>query len=149
MNEGSASAAEIVAGSLQENGRAKVVGERTFGKGSVQQVIPLGDREGKLKMTIAYYYLPSGRLVHRKKDATEWGVEPNIKVDMTPEQQRRMVLAQSDGEIIGLLGPSPVGVDELIRKSDASAAEVQLVLLELDLAGRLERHAGGRVSIAG
>ena len=55
--------------------------------------------------------------------------------------------SQREG-IIGLLGPSAVGVDELIRQSDASAAEVQLVLLELDLAGRLERHAGGRVSLA-
>lgn len=51
-------------------------------------------------------------------------------------------------EIIGLLGPSAVAVDELIRQSDASPAEVQLVLLELDLAGRLERHAGGKVSLA-
>ena len=49
--------------------------------------------------------------------------------------------------IIGLLGPSAVAVDELIRQSDASPAEVQLVLLELDLAGRLERHAGGKVSL--
>lgn len=51
--------------------------------------------------------------------------------------------------IIGLLGPSAVGVDELVRQSGASPAEVQLVLLELDLAGRLERHAGGKVSLAG
>ena len=51
--------------------------------------------------------------------------------------------------LIDLLGPSAVGVDELVRQSGASPAEVQLVLLELDLAGRLERHAGGRVSLAG
>jgi len=51
--------------------------------------------------------------------------------------------------IIGLLGPAAVGVDELVRQSGASPAEVQLVLLELDLAGRLERHAGGKVSLAG
>ena len=51
--------------------------------------------------------------------------------------------------IVGLLGPSAVGVDELVRQSGASPAQVQLVLLELDLAGRLERHAGGRVSLAG
>ena len=50
--------------------------------------------------------------------------------------------------IIGLLGPSAVGVDEVVRQSGASPAEVQLVLLELDLAGRLERHAGGKVSLA-
>ena len=50
--------------------------------------------------------------------------------------------------LIDLLGPSAVGVDELVRQSGASPAEVQLVLLELDLAGRLERHAGGKVSLA-
>ena len=50
--------------------------------------------------------------------------------------------------IVGLLGPSAVGVDELVRQSGASPAQVQLVLLELDLAGRLERHAGGKVSLA-
>ena len=55
--------------------------------------------------------------------------------------------SQREG-IIGLLGPSAVAVDELIRQSNASPAEGQLVLLELDLAGRLERHAGGRVSLA-
>jgi DNA processing protein len=51
--------------------------------------------------------------------------------------------------IIDLLGPSAVGVDEVVRQSGASPAEVQLVLLELDLAGRLERHAGGKISLAG
>ena len=50
--------------------------------------------------------------------------------------------------IVSLLGPAAVGVDEIVRQSGASPAEVQLVLLELDLAGRLERHAGGRVSLA-
>ncbi len=49
--------------------------------------------------------------------------------------------------IEGLLGPSPVPVDELIRQSGAAAGAVQLVLLEIDLAGRLERHAGGKVSL--
>lgn len=81
-NEYSASAAEIVAGSLKDNHRALVVGARTFGKGSVQEVIPLEGERGELKMTIAYYYLPSGRLVHKKKDATDWGVEPQIIVPM-------------------------------------------------------------------
>lgn len=55
--------------------------------------------------------------------------------------------AQRD-DILGLLGPVAVGVDELVRQSGASPADVQLVLLELDLAGKLERHAGGRVSMA-
>lgn len=86
VNEHSASASEIVAGSLKDNKRALIVGARTYGKGSVQEVIPL-DAKGELKLTVAYYYLPSGRLVHRKKDATDWGVEPHVKVEVDPEKQ--------------------------------------------------------------
>ncbi len=81
------SAAEIVAGSLMDNRRALVVGARTYGKGSVQEVTHL-DRGGELKMTVAYYYLPSGRLVHHKKDATDWGVVPQIQVAMDEESQK-------------------------------------------------------------
>jgi carboxyl-terminal processing protease len=80
INEHSASASEIVSGSLKDNHRAEIVGARSYGKGSVQEVIPLDDNSGELKLTVAYYYLPSGRLVHRKKDATDWGVEPQIIV---------------------------------------------------------------------
>ena len=87
VNEHSASAAEIVAGSLMDNRRALVVGARTYGKGSVQEVTRL-DRGGELKMTVAYYYLPSGRLVHHKKDATDWGVNPQIQVAMDEEAQK-------------------------------------------------------------
>jgi carboxyl-terminal processing protease len=90
VNAHSASASEIVAGSLQDNGRAMVVGMRTYGKGSVQELIPLEGRNGELKLTVAYYYLPSGRLVHRRKDAKDWGVEPNFVVNMTDEQEKAM-----------------------------------------------------------
>jgi carboxyl-terminal processing protease len=89
VNEHSASAAEIVSGSLEDNKRALVVGERSYGKGSVQELIPLEQKSGELKLTVAYYYLPSGRLVHRKKDATDWGVKPQIPVPVTPEQEKR------------------------------------------------------------
>jgi carboxyl-terminal processing protease len=99
VNEHSASAAEIVAGSLMDNKRALVIGERTYGKGSVQELIPLDNKGGELKLTVAYYYLPSGRLVHRKKDATDWGVQPQIAVKMTPEQERAALQARYDQEI--------------------------------------------------
>ena len=101
VNEHSASASEVVAGSLQDNGRALVLGERTYGKGSVQEVMQLDNREGELKLTVAYYYLPSGRLVHKKPGATDWGVEPQIKIETSTEQERRLVVAQADAEIIG------------------------------------------------
>jgi carboxyl-terminal processing protease len=92
VNDHSASAAEIVSGSLMDNKRALVIGQRTYGKGSVQEVIPLDSNAGELKLTVAYYYLPSGRLVHRKKDATDWGVEPQIIIplDMAAEQRLMM-----------------------------------------------------------
>jgi carboxyl-terminal processing protease len=80
VNDRSASAAEIVSGALQDNRRAVVLGQRTFGKGSVQRVIQLGQDDGTLKMTVAHWYLPNGRLVSRKKDSKEWGVEPQIIV---------------------------------------------------------------------
>jgi carboxyl-terminal processing protease len=101
VNGASASASEVVAGSLQDNRRAIIVGTRSFGKGSVQEVIPLEDGQGEVKLTVAYYYLPSGRLVHKKPGATEWGVDPQIRVDMTPEQEKALFLAQRDAEVIG------------------------------------------------
>ncbi len=73
VNGGSASASEIVAGALQDKKRAIIVGEKTFGKGSVQSIIPVSDEEA-IRLTIARYYLPSGRTIQAK------GVTPDIKV---------------------------------------------------------------------
>jgi carboxyl-terminal processing protease len=87
VNEHSASASEIVAGSLMDNKRALVIGTRTYGKGSVQELIPL-EGGGELKLTVAYYYLPSGRLVHRKKDAKDWGVDPQVVVPMDEDSEK-------------------------------------------------------------
>lgn len=98
VNEHSASASEIVAGSLKDHGRAVVMGTRTYGKGSVQEVIPLDGRNGELKLTVAYYYLPSGRLVHRKKDAEEWGVEPHIAIPVDPEVQQQILRERAEAE---------------------------------------------------
>jgi carboxyl-terminal processing protease len=73
VNEGSASASEIVSGALQDLKRAVIVGEKTFGKGSVQVVMPITETEG-IKLTVARYYLPSGRTIQAV------GVEPDIEV---------------------------------------------------------------------
>ncbi len=96
VNEASASASEIIAGALKDNGRAVVIGTRTFGKGSVQQVHMLDSDQGALKITNAYYYIPSGRHIHRKADAEVWGVDPDdgFYVAMTPEQQLSMLRAR-------------------------------------------------------
>jgi C-terminal processing protease CtpA/Prc len=65
----------------------------------VQELIPLDNKGGELKLTVAYYYLPSGRLVHKKKDATDWGVQPQISVPMSPEQERAAMQQRYEQEI--------------------------------------------------
>ena len=79
INQGSASAAEIVAGALQDQKRAVLLGETTYGKGSVQSIIPLRNK-GAIRLTISKYYLPSG------KSISEVGVSPDIKVEEQGEE---------------------------------------------------------------
>lgn len=80
VNGYSASASEIVAACLQDHKRAVVIGERTYGKGTVQNILDLEGGQSALKLTTATYWRPSGRNIHRRADATEeeaWGVRPN------------------------------------------------------------------------
>jgi carboxyl-terminal processing protease len=79
INEGSASAAEVVAGALQDHGRAVLIGTRSYGKGSVQSVVQVSDDDA-VKLTTAYYYTPSGRNIHRA------GIEPDIERAPTAEE---------------------------------------------------------------
>ena len=79
INNGSASASEIVAGALQDQKRAVLLGEETYGKGSVQSIIPLKNR-GAIRLTISKYYLPSG------KSISEVGVSPDIKIEEENEE---------------------------------------------------------------
>ena len=79
INYGSASAAEIVAGALKDHKRAILIGENSFGKGSVQSIIPLKNR-GAIRLTISKYYLPSGQSI------TEVGVTPDIEVAEDSEE---------------------------------------------------------------
>ncbi len=91
VNAGSASSSEIVAGSLQDHGRAMVIGTRTFGKGSVQRLFDLATIKAGIKLTIAYYRLPSGRIIHRSrasKPSDPWGVRPDIVVTLSDDETR-------------------------------------------------------------
>jgi carboxyl-terminal processing protease len=93
MNEMSASASEVMAACLQDHRRAKVLGERSFGKGSVQNVIDMEGGKAALRLTSAYYFPPSGRNIHKRPKATEaddWGVhpDPGLKVTLNDEQKK-------------------------------------------------------------
>jgi carboxyl-terminal processing protease len=90
INNGSASASEIVAGALQDHKRAILLGETTFGKGSVQQIIPLRNR-GALRLTISKYYLPSG------KSISEIGVQPDIKIE--EEGEEFLINTETDNQL--------------------------------------------------
>lgn len=99
INEGSASASEILAGALQDHNRAVVLGERSFGKGSVQRVLPLPN-DARLKLTTALYYLPSGRTPHREVDAETWGVPPDWEIALTPKEFGQIVERENKAFII-------------------------------------------------
>ena len=89
INGGSASASEIVAGALQDHHRATIVGTRSFGKGSVQTIIPLGSN-GALRLTTARYYTPSGRSIQAK------GIEPEAVVEEElPDDLKQKAEAQN------------------------------------------------------
>jgi carboxyl-terminal processing protease len=83
VDGGSASGSEIVAGALRDHGRATLLGERTFGKGSVQTVIPLRDGQA-LKLTTSRYYTPSGISIHER------GLEPDITIGPTEDDRARL-----------------------------------------------------------
>lgn len=103
-NLGSASAAEIVTGCLQDLHRAVVLGEKTFGKGSVQTIFPLEDGSA-LKLTIAKYYTPSHKVIHQQ------GITPDILVPLTDSEEAALLLQRSPG-----------GVDLLPENERASIA---------------------------
>jgi carboxyl-terminal processing protease len=84
INGGSASASEIVAGALQDTGRAKLVGEKSYGKGSVQNWIPLDNKEGAVRITIARWLTPNKRQINEK------GLEPDVKIELTEENVKAL-----------------------------------------------------------
>jgi carboxyl-terminal processing protease len=110
INQGSASASEIVAGCLQAHRAAVVVGKRSFGKGSVQTVHPISRSSALLKLTTQYYRLPpdqeqralgkKGDLVHKRPGALDWGVAPDVEVNTTPQQIKAAYELRQAADII-------------------------------------------------
>ena len=92
VNGGSASASEIVAGALRDTGRAVLVGEKTFGKGSVQTIFPVGKDAG-LRVTTAKYYTPGGAVIHER------GILPDVEQVLTPEQEKAVFLRRLRSDV--------------------------------------------------
>ncbi|MAE60064.1 MAG: hypothetical protein CMJ49_01780 [Planctomycetaceae bacterium] len=100
INKGSASASEIVSGALQDHRRAIIVGVRSYGKGSVQHVMPLNRQTALMKLTKQYYMLPSGRIIHRRPGADRWGIDPDVEVRVTDQQVVDLIKARMDLDIL-------------------------------------------------
>ncbi len=110
VDESSASASEIVAGALRDNHHALVLGARTFGKFSVQNLISLSRSHAKLKLTTAHYYLPSGVSLHRTPESTKWGVEPNIPIRLVRKEKVNLWKMRRAADLIG--PPKPESNDD-------------------------------------
>jgi carboxyl-terminal processing protease len=138
VNEYAASASEIFSGAMKDLSRALIVGHRTFGKGSVQNLLKVGEETrtdgnpmAMMKLTMAYYYLPKGESLHRRDGQKTWGVDPDVVVDLTPEQLGDLIKTSRDRDIITADTPpsttAPATVPAAVAATkDTPSADTQL-----------------------
>ncbi|MGR3317044.1 MAG: S41 family peptidase [Candidatus Anammoxibacter sp.] len=115
LNNGSASASEIVAGAIKDNKRGILLGNRTFGKGSVQSLLPIDDGKSALKLTTARYYTPSGISIH------EIGIEPDIHVELSIKEIK--ALHENLARINNLIGQNSDSGDDENKGEDKQTNE--------------------------
>ncbi len=147
IDQHTASAAEILAGALKDNGRATLLGTRTFGKGSVQSIVPI-EGEGAIRLTTAYFYLPSGKNIDRQSGVAVWGVDPTdgFYVPLTPEQhelwlkrrQKRDVL-DGTARVVPSKGPAAIMAAIESELADIQLAAAYRALSELAKNGILAK----------
>ncbi|MDP9173139.1 MAG: S41 family peptidase [Planctomycetota bacterium] len=140
VNQYSASASEIVSGALKDHQRALIVGERTYGKGSVQMLLSLDTKRAYLKLTTAHYYLPNGKCIHREEDSTTWGVDPDVTIPLTPEQMQDAITARQQMDVLRDVDDAPATMPSTEpAKKDMLSADPQLsaalLILRLELSG--------------
>jgi C-terminal processing protease CtpA/Prc len=87
-------------------------------------LFPLQNREAYLKLTTSHYYLPSGRCIHREENSTDWGVDPDVTVEMTPEQMRAAIDARQDLDVLRDINSTPAeGQQEKLNDTAPAAQE--------------------------
>jgi len=129
VNEFSASASEIVAGALAGLKEACVVGTRTFGKGSVQNLIPISDNRAYLKLTTAHYFVPDEDtadgwyLLHKEEDSEAWGVEPHVVVKLIPHELRKILRLRRERDVLKGKDQDDVPEDVLERRPTSRPTE--------------------------
>jgi carboxyl-terminal processing protease len=148
VNGGSASASEIVAACLQDNHRAAVFGERSYGKGTVQKLIPIESGRALLKLTSAKYLRPNGKNIHRMRDATDeddWGVtpDPGREVPQSDAEFRVYERYRSLRDLWGEPPPRDLLAAEQAKEDDADPAATPID--SVDEANFADRPLGAAV----
>ena len=148
VNSGSASASEIVAACLQDNGRAAVFGERSYGKGTVQKLIPIESGRSLLKLTSAIYRRPNGKNIHRMPDATDaddWGVTPDAghEVPLTEEEFKAYANYRNLRDLWGEPPPAELLAAEKAKQEEADeeANAAEKVSVEISEAAAVDGAA--------